>query len=117
MCKLNRRERLRLCTLVLSSDYFERELKFAPDYEYIDRKACIKKEISFEDEKVRSKVAEKQYEEWMISCRPEEYYVSYQTEYFLSRVYDSTTEVFVYRQGRDSKLFLENRFEDVRFTI
>lgn len=105
-----------MCTLVLSSAYFEGELTFVPDL-HVRKLHCTLKEIWFQDDRVRSETLGKVYEEWMISCQPEERYASFQAEYFISRVYNSTNEVFVYRWTQDSKIVVENKFGDVRFKI
>ena len=80
ICKLSRSERLRVCTLVQSSEYFETELKFTPELEYVDRSLCMKRTIMFQDEETAIKAHSKTYEEWTIGCQPEEYYTEYQAE-------------------------------------
>jgi hypothetical protein len=118
ICKLKKLERLRVCTLVLSSAYFEDGLVFNPDDFYVDETKCSKKEISFEDDQVKLETAGKRYEEWMISCRLKKYSDGFRGEYFLSRVYHSDDEVFVYRASEDeSHILLETLFGDVRFRI
>jgi hypothetical protein len=117
LCSLSRRERLRICAQVLSSAYFEVDLKFTPDYHFIDETECAMNEITFQDDEVMAEAPERYYEEWMIGCRPDQYYASYQAEYFVSRVYDSFNKVFVYRRAPDSKIVIENMFGDVRFNV
>jgi hypothetical protein len=115
---LSRSERLRVCTLILSSAYFERELEFTPEYGHIDRARCVKRTIAFRDANARKKAGKKLYQEWTIGCRPNEYYADFQAEYYVSRVYNSDTKVFVYRRsGSDSTVVIENLFENVRFFI
>lgn len=118
VCKLNHHERLRVCTTVLNSTYFYGELQFVPMYKYIDETECARRRISFQNDRARLQTLGKPaYVEWMISCKPKQYYASYQAEYFLSRVYDSNTEVFVYRRNDDSEIILENLFGNVRFRV
>lgn len=102
----------------MTSAYFQGELKFVPRYRYINRSDCVKKKISFQDDQVKLEVGENDYKEWMMTCRPAQFYASFQAEYYLSRVYNSDSEVFVYRRKKDSdKVVLENRFGNVRFKI
>lgn len=115
MCALNLYQRLRVCSQVINSSHFAREIKFVPEEKYVDEDTCIEKEIFFQDARTRSQAGETIFKEWMIRCRPEQYYADYQNEYFLSRVYNSNSEVFAYRQGPNSKVVLENLFADVRF--
>ena len=116
ICVLQPLQRLRVCNLVLSADYFQGELKFIPHLRNIDQVGCTKRKISFRDSQISSELGEEMYEEWMIGCKPSEYYASHQSEYFLSRVYKSMNEVFVYRRDVDS-IVLENLFGNVRFRI
>jgi hypothetical protein len=119
LCELDEYERLRACTLILSSTYFVGELEFVARTDFIDRTGCTRYTISFQDERVIAEVGEQSYEEWMIGCRPEARYADYQEEYFLSRVYGSEDEVFVYRWAEDvsNRTIVENKFGDVRLTI
>ena len=119
ICSLDKFQRLRVCTLVLSSNYFEGELTFVPTLESIDESDCFKVRISFQNEDAKFKANGKVYEEWTIGCRPDEYYADYQKEYLVSRVYKANNEVFVYRYDDDDdhKIILENRFGNMRFKI
>lgn len=107
---------MRLCTLILSSAYFEGDLTFSPDYEHIDERR-EENEISFQDERMRLEVAGRRYKEWMVKCIPAQRYASFQAEYFVSRVRDSDDQAFVYRWGKNSEIVIENVFENVRFEI
>jgi hypothetical protein len=111
---------LRVCTLLLSSAYFEGELVFEPEYDFVDDTGCTKRKITFQDDRVNSQSEGADYEEWMIGCRPQLYYASYQAEYFFSRVYNSETQVFLYRRKRQqdsTTVVIENMFGDVRFKL
>lgn len=101
----------------MTSAYFEEEITFVPEEEDIDDFKCTKIEISFQNELVKSKTNGKQYDEWTIGCRPEQRYASFQSEYFLSRVYNSDDQVFVYRRGQGSEYVVEALFGGVRFKI
>jgi len=117
ICSLKVDERLRVCTIVLSSEYFEGKLEFVPQYDFVEKTDCKKRRISFQDEKIKAETDGKFYKEWTISCRPKLYYATYQEVYFLSRVYNSINEICLYRWGGGSKMIIENRFRNVRFRI
>lgn len=118
MCKLNPDARLRVCTLVLSAEYFDKGLLFTPKYEYIENSECIQREIAFQDDNVNSEATEEIYKEWMISCKVDNYKrPDFHGEYFLSRVYGSNDEVFGFHSGQNSRVVIDNLFGDVRFVI
>ena len=105
-----------MCSLVLNSAYFEGELKFIPEYRFVDDK-CINRRVSFRDDRLTAEVNGKNVEEWMISCRTQHYYASFQFEYFVSRVRGLDSAVYLFRWGRGHKILVENRFKNVRFKI
>lgn len=114
ICTLEADERLRVCMLVLNSEYFEEELKFIPrTVNSMDN--CVKREITFQDEEARYLSGGLLYEEWMISCKPDYYYATFQNTYYLSAAYYSENHVFAYRWDENGNLILENRFGNVRF--
>lgn len=116
LCFLSPDERYRICNIVLTASYFDEELVFSRSH---DSSGCSKLKISFRDNyETKSEVEGMHYEEWMIRCTLIKYVSSYQFEYFLSQAYEPN-EVFVYRweDGRDSKIFIENLFNNVRIRL
>lgn len=86
----------------------------------MDETRCVKRRITSENEETRDALLTK-LAQWMISCRAVYRDTQLQAEFFLSRVYDSANEVFVYRRilnhymGVD--IVLVNLFGNVRFKI
>lgn len=113
VCQLDRFERLRVCTLVFSSEYFGIGPKFIPTLTNVDASTCMKNEISFQD---KQNIGLTGYEEWMIICRVQKNDTDPQPEYFLSGIFNSSN-VFLYYRRRDSKVVIQNMFSGVRFRI
>lgn len=104
----------------MNSQYFRGELTFIPRYNSDDPLDCTKRVISFRDIRASEHTVGELYEEWMIGCKTERYYASFQAEYFISRGYNSEDEVFVYRwedPENSSRIVMEYLFGNVRFKV
>ena len=74
--------------------------------------------VSFRDENIKLITRGKQYVEWMIACKPEQYYANFQAKYFISAVPNSNSEVVVYHRERNSSsVVIDPLFSNVRFKI
>lgn len=113
LCRLTVDQRIRVCTLVFSSAHFDGELDFLPNSSNIDESLCIKKNVSFRSETSIAEDSRRQHGEWMIRCKPKEYFFAYKSEYFLSRAYASN-DVYAYHSSNGEGIFLENVFTNIR---
>ena len=72
ICRLDMRQRLRLCNIVLNASKIDGEITFELNYQHVVDSFCTKREISFQDDIVRAEWKGKRFEEWMIGCTPKE---------------------------------------------
>mgnify|MGYP000921050306 CR=1 FL=1 len=121
LCSLEFQEKIRICTAVFNSEYFEK-LRFSYPTIKINwvNGSCTKKSISFRTTNGIAEASKKDYEENLMSCRP-----GYEEEnsieflYYLSHAYEPN-QIFVFKsviENNKKSLFLENLSTNVRFPI
>ena len=107
VCKLNKGEKLRLCTSVMHSVRYKKKILFRPTLYYVNH-VCIRRTISF----LHHDVAEGTHKVWMISCRGTSLKTGAPQTYYLGLGGYSVTPVFVLRMEKD-KFHLDHYAEMV----
>lgn len=112
LCKLDAQQKLRICSLVMSSSFFAKSYRVGGNTNYIfDR--CREKRVSFRTEYGKGK--KEIYKEWMIICKGRRRKSLESVSFHLSRAYVShTVIVYTTTSYSPASLYPETITTDVR---
>lgn len=125
MCKVEDHQRLRLCRLVLNSEYFDGRVILPSDISLIQKTGCSCVKVSFKTVEVEEDAGHKEYREWMIGCytlKDSNDVLPSKRMFRLSRAYNNSNnvltsnDIFVYPYHLESRKFYlaVNAFTNVR---
>jgi len=108
VCGLNREEKLRVCTIVMSSSYFAGKITYLPDQNRLND-VCRLTKVAFQTNEARRDAKGNNHEEWILPCTVTAVEPNARNIlYGVSRAYHSHYAVVYSRDRETGDWYIEN---------